>query len=616
MDNILKTPDDLERRRKKLLEERKPSRRWIAVPCGTCGLANGSDQILQGLKNYIRKAKLDVEVKKTGCQGLCESLPKIIIHPEKIFYQHVKQSDIKNIVEETLKKNSLVEELLFRDPVTGNTIVKFDDIPMMKKQHRLLLSYHEWIDPEDIDDYIALSGYTSLAKILFTMKPDEVIEIIKKSGLRGRGGAGFPTGIKWESCRKAPGDIKYVICNADEGDPGAYMDRALLEGNPHLVIEGMIIGAYAIGAQHGYVYVRQEYPLALKNLIKAINSAREYGLLGKNILGSGFDFDIGVNRGGGAFVCGESTALMASMEGKPGEPRAKYIHTVEKGLYNRPTTLNNVETWANVPIIIGRGLEYYTSIGNEKNKGTKIFSLAGKVNYTGLIEVPLGIKLREIIFDIGGGIKNNRKFKAVQTGGPLGGILGEKHLDLPVDFDSLSKVGSMMGSGGMIVMDETNCMVDVAKYFLRFLEEESCGKCVPCREGVRRMREVLDEISSGRGNDAYIQLLEEMGSAIMDGSLCALGGSAPNPVMTTIKYFPEEYHSHIYNRKCPAGVCKDLITYSIDPDKCTGCAACIPVCPEKCITGVKNKPHVLDPVNCIKCGSCFDVCRYDAVLRN
>jgi len=475
------------------------------------------------------------------------------------------------------------------------------------------------IDPTSIDDYIAIGGYTALAKVLISMEPEKIIEEIKKSGLRGRGGGGFPTGRKWESCRNAKSrdGIKYVICNADEGDPGAYMDRSLLEGNPHSVIEGMLIGAYAIGSNDSYVYVRNEYPLAVKNLEIAIRQAEEYGLLGENILGSKFNFRIKISRGGGAFVCGESTALIASIEGKRGEPRAKYIHTVEKGLWNRPTNLNNVETWANIPLIINKGAKWYSSIGTEKSKGTKIFSLVGKINNTGLVEVPMGISLREIIYDLGGGIPKGRKFKAVQTGGPSGGCIPEELLDLTIDYEKLTEAGSMMGSGGMIVMDEDTCMVDIARYFLNFLKDESCGKCVPCREGIKRMQEILTDICEGKGKKGDIELLEELSETVKKASLCALGGTAPNPVLTTIRYFRDEYQAHIEEKRCPAGVCKELIRYSIAQEKCTGCGACQKVCPQGAILGEKKEPRTIDEGKCIKCGACLEACKkFEAVVVN
>jgi NADH:ubiquinone oxidoreductase subunit F (NADH-binding)/Pyruvate/2-oxoacid:ferredoxin oxidoreductase delta subunit len=459
------------------------------------------------------------------------------------------------------------------------------------------------------------------------MSSEDIISTVERSGLRGRGGGGFPTGKKWRSCRAAEGATHYIVCNGDEGDPGAFMDRSLMEGDPHSILEGMIIGAYAIGASEGFIYVRMEYPLAIQRLTHAIKEARRYGLLGKNILGSGFSFDVRINRGGGAFICGESTALMASLEGRSGEPRAKYVHTVEKGLWDMPTNLNNVETWANVPVIIDKGAEWFAGLGTDTSKGTKVFSLVGKVNNTGLVEVPMGITLREILFDIGGGVKGKKKFKAVQTGGPSGGCLvvdleetGKKGsfnlIDLPVDFDRLTEAGSMMGSGGMIVMDEDDCMVDVAKYFLSFLKEESCGKCVPCREGIRHMLTVLERITNGTGTEADLDLLEELAETIAEASLCALGTQAPNPILSTLKYFRSEYESHIRDKKCPAGVCKALISYSIDANACTGCTLCAKNCPSHCISGETKKPHSISVASCIKCGICYDVCKFDAVVRS
>jgi NADH-quinone oxidoreductase subunit F len=541
-----------------------------------------------------------VGVRATGCFGFCEKGPLVVIHPQKIFYQQVKLSDVPDIVTKTVAKGEIIEKLLYRDPISGERILKEEDVPFYKKQKRLIFGSNGLIDPTRIED-------------LSEMSPEGIISEIKKAGLRGRGGGGFLAGAKWESCRKAHGSPKYIIANGDEGDPGAYMDRSLMEGNPHSVIEGMIIGAYAIGANEGFIYVRNEYPLAVIHLTLAIASAREAGLLGKNILGSGFSFDISISKGGGAFVCGESSALFASIEGRAGEPRAKYIHAVEKGLWDKPTVLNNVETWANVPLIINKGTDWYGSIGTEKSKGTKIFSLVGKINNTGLVEVPMGMKLREIIYDMGGGIPKGRKFKAVQTGGPSGGCIPESMLDLPVDFDKLYEVGSMMGSGGMIVMDDRSCMVDVAKYFLAFLQDESCGKCVPCREGVRRMRDILEDICAGKGKEGDVELLETMSQAISDGSLCALGGSAPNPVLSTIKYFRQEYDAHIKKKHCPAGVCKALIKYSINPEKCTGCGMCVKVCPTAAASGEKKKPHTIDNETCIRCGACIESCKFDAI---
>jgi len=488
------------------------------------------------------------------------------------------------------------------------------EIPFYLAQHRQLLSQNREINPCAIEDYIATGGYASLAEVLNGLSPEEIIHEIKISGLRGRGGGGFPTGRKWSECYEAPGDEKYVICNADEGDPGAYMDRCLLEGNPHLVIEGMMIGAYAVGASKGYIYVRNEYPLAVKHARLAVEQARKYGLLGEDILGSSFSFKLDVARGGGAFVCGESTALMASLEGKVGEPRAKYVHTSERGLWEKPTNLNNVETWANVPMIINRGADWYRGIGTEGSKGTKIFSLVGKVNNTGLVEVPMGMTLRQIVMDIGGGIPKNKKLKAVQTGGPSGGCIPENMLDIPVDFDELDKVGSMMGSGGMIVMDEANCMVDIAKYFIAFLESESCGKCVPCREGLKRMREILEDITEGRGKMEDLERLERLSETLLDSALCGLGNTAPNPVLTAMRYFRDEYEAHVREKRCPAGVCKALITYSIS-EKCPACGLCVKACPQGAITLIeKKKPVKLDQEKCIKCGACFDACNLDAVV--
>ena len=536
------------------------------------------------------------------------------IHPKGLFYCDIKPSDVPEIVEKTIKNDEVVERLLYKDPESGETEMTEEDVPFYKKQNRLLLAQNGHIDPENIDHYLAIGGYKAASKALFDMKPAEIIDEIKKSGLRGRGGGGFPTGRKWASCAGAKGDAHYIICNGDEGDPGAYMDRSLLEGNPHSIIEGMIIAAKAIGGNPvGYVYVRNEYPLAVKNLGLAINVARKTGLLGKDILGSGMDFDIEIRRGGGAFVCGESTALMASLEGAVGEPRAKHIHTVESGLYDQPTNLNNVETYANVPLIIDKGADWYSKIGTESSKGTKVFSLVGKINNTGLVEVPMGITLREIIYDIGGGIPGGKKFKGVQTGGPSGGVLTEEHLDLPVDFESLVDAGSMMGSGGMIVMDEDTCMVDVAKYFIHFLEEESCGKCTTCRDGLRRLGQILDRITDGKGKEGDIELIEDLCDVIGDASLCALAGTAPNPVRTTLRYFRDEYEAHIKKKKCPAKVCKGLITFSIDKKKCTGCQACYRSCPVNAISGKKKKVHTINNNKCIRCGVCLETCKFDAV---
>jgi NADH-quinone oxidoreductase subunit F len=613
----LSSPQELEALRESIIKGRDPNQPCIVICGGTGCLALGAQEVIAAFRREIEKGGLEkkLALRITGCPGFCERGPLVVIKPENILYQQAKNQDAAEIVSATVKGN-IVDRLLYTDPDTGQKITYEHEVPFYKKQKRLLLGDNSNIDPTEIRDYLALGGYSALSKVLFGMSPEQIIAEVKKSGLRGRGGGGFPTGVKWETCRQAQGNTRYIICNCDEGDPGAFMDRSLMEGNPHSVLEGMIIGAYAIGGHEGYIYVRNEYPLAVKNAQTAIKQAEEYGLLGKNILGSGFDFSVKISRGGGAFVCGESTALMASLEGKVGEPRAKYVHTVEKGLWEQPTNLNNVETWANVPLIIKNGADWYSKVGTEGSKGTKIFSLVGKISNTGLVEVPMGITLREIIYDIGGGIPGGKKFKAVQTGGPSGGCIPESSLDLPVDFDQLTKVGSMMGSGGMIVMDENSCMVDIAKYFINFLEGESCGKCVPCREGLKRMGQILTDITEGRGKRGDIELLERLSAAITDSSLCALGSTAPNPVLTTIRYFRDEYEAHIKDKRCPAGVCKELITYLIDEEKCPGCGLCVKACPVEAITFMgKKKPVVLDQEKCIKCGACYDVCNLDAVIK-
>lgn len=611
----INTPEELVKLRKAIEANRDTKKICLTICKGTGCSASGAVTVEDAFKNEIKKQNLadKVDVRTTGCHGFCERGPLVVIQPKKIFYCGVKNSDVIEIISETIIKNKIVERLLYEDPVTGKKIIYEDEIPFYKKQTRLIFGNNGKIDPTNIDDYVVLGGYSSLAKALSKMKQDEIIEEIKRSGLRGRGGGGFPTGKKWESCRRAKGNPKYVICNADEGDPGAFQDRSLLEGNPHSVIEGMLIGAYAIGAKEGYMYVRNEYPLAVKHITLALAEARRYGLLGENILGSKFSFDIYVNRGGGAFVCGESSALMASIEGKIGEPRFKHVHATEKGLWDKPTTLNNVKTWATIPLIIDKGAGWYAKIGTEKSKGTMVFALVGKINNTGLVEVPMGISLRELIYEIGGGITDGRRFKAVQTGGPSGGCIPESLLDTPVDYEKLAEVGSMMGSGAMIVMDESTCMVDVAKYFLSFTTEESCGKCTPCREGVKHMLDILRRITAGHGKEGDIQLLEELGEGISENSLCALGQTASNPVLTTLRYFRDEYKAHINEKKCPAGVCKALISYSIFDKKCTGCGVCLKVCPEEAILGEKKKPHKIIQEKCIKCGACFEVCKFNAV---
>jgi NADH-quinone oxidoreductase subunit F len=586
---------------------------WHRLP------ALGADKVVAAFKEEIKKHGLEdkVDIRETGCPGFCERGTVVVIYPEEICYLQVQPQDAGEVISQTILAKKVIDRLLYVDPTTSKKAVRESEIPFYKNQMRLIIGNNIKLDPKSIDDYLALGGYSALAKVLSQMTPEQVLAEVKKSNLRGRGGGGFPTGRKWEECRNAPGDIRYVIVNADEGDPGAFMDRALLEGNPHSVLEGLIIGAYAIGSHEGYIYVRQEYPLAIENVTIAIKKAEEYGFLGKNILGSGFDFTIKVHRGAGAFVSGESSALMTAIEGRVGEPRPKYIHTAVKGVRDRPSCLNNVETWANVPLIINKGADWFAGIGTGGSKGTKIFSLVGKVNNTGLVEVPMGITLRDVIYKVGGGIPGGKKFKAVQTGGPSGGCIPEEQLDMPVDFDELTKAGSMMGSGGMIVMDEDTCMVDVARYFLNFLSDESCGKCVPCREGIRQMLKVLTNITKGKGKKGDIELLEELAEVTRDASLCALGRTAANPVMSTIHYFRDEYEAHIKEKRCPAYVCKELISYYIDPDKCQACMICLRQCPAGAIVGNKNQIHVILQEKCIKCKTCFEVCppRFNAVKR-
>jgi NADH-quinone oxidoreductase subunit F len=599
--------------REALLKDRPKDMKIIAVCAGTGCNAYGSRNVVATFREELEKQGVkDVVLRPTGCHGFCERGTLVLFHPEGVLYQRVKPENVAEIVEKTVKGGEYLEKYYYEEPVTKQKHKFERDIPFYKHQKRLILGKNGHIDPTAIDDYIAEGGYAALAKAI-EMGPDNVLAEVKKANLRGRGGGGFPAGKKWETCRNAPSDKRYIICNADEGDPGAFMDRSVLEGNPHSVIEGMIIGALTIDSDEGFVYVRHEYPLAVERLGIALQQAREMGFLGKGILGSKLNFDIKINKGGGAFVCGESTALMASIEGKVGEPRAKHIHTVVQGLYNKPSNLNNVETWANVPLIIDKGADWYTSIGTKNSPGTKIFSLVGKVNNTGLVEAPMGMTLRQIVFDVGGGIVGGKKFKAVQTGGPSGGCLPADKLDLAVDFDTLWEEGSMMGSGGMIVMDDRTCMVDVAKYFLGFLKFESCGKCTTCREGIKRLHELVTDITEGRGTEDTIKAIEELSDTVEAASLCALGTTAVNPVRSTLKLFKDEYIAHIRDKKCPAAVCKELITYTIDKQACTGCLVCKTRCPQDAIIGAKKEAHEIIQEKCIKCGICEDVCKFDSV---
>jgi NADH:ubiquinone oxidoreductase subunit F (NADH-binding)/(2Fe-2S) ferredoxin len=597
----------------KALDKQK---RKVLICLGPGCLASGADIILAEFQKILSKKKIkDVTVetvKKTGCHGFCAQGPLVIIEPDGVFYTKVKKAQVAEIVEKTLENNEVIKKLLYSNSDGKKKITDYKKIPFYSLQQRISLRNVGHIDPDEITDYVAAGGYSALAKALTSMTPQEVIDDVTLSALRGRGGAGFPTGRKWSTCAKIDSDVRYVICNGDEGDPGAFMDRCIMEGDPHSVLEGMIICAFAIGSKEGYIYVREEYPLAVINLQNAIDAARAHGLLSDNILGTELCFDIKISRGGGAFVCGESSALMKSVAGEIGEPRAKYIRSVVKGLRDKPTVLNNVESFATIPEIMEKGGEWFASIGTKKSTGTKAFSLAGKVNNTGLVEVPMGVSLRKIIYDIGGGIQDDREFKAVQTGGPSGGCLPADKLDLPVDFDTLTEAGSMMGSGGMIVMDDRTCMVEVARYFLDFLVAESCGKCVPCREGLYQLHMLCKKVCEGEATEDDLDLMERLSKTIQTASLCGLGQSGPNPFISTIQYFREEYLAHIRDKKCPAGVCRKLITYFIN-DKCTGCLACIDVCPEKAITGEKKKLHVIDQDLCTCCGSCDAVCNFDAI---
>ena len=594
------------------------ARTHILVCGGTGCSSSHSQELIDAFHNQLQERGLagEVQVIKTGCFGLCALGPVVIVYPEGCFYSHVTVEDIPEIVEEHILKGRIVTRLLYQETVVDDSTIKnLNHTKFYEKQTRVALRNCGVINPENIDEYIAMDGYEALGRVLTQMTPDEVIQIVKDSGLRGRGGGGFPTGQKWLFARQSPGDVKYVCCNADEGDPGAFMDRSVLEGDPHVVLEAMTIAGYAIGAHQGYIYVRAEYPIAIHRLQVAIKQAREYGFLGEDIFGTGFAFDIELRLGSGAFVCGEETALMTSIEGHRGEPRPRPPFPAVKGLFGVPTILNNVETWANIPRIILNGADWFAGMGTERSKGTKVFCLVGKINNTGLVEIPMGTTLREIVEDIGGGIPNGKKFKAAQTGGPSGGCIPASLIDTPIDYDNLIAIGSMMGSGGLIVMDEDTCMVDIAKFFLEFTVDESCGKCTPCRVGTRRLLEMLEQITVGNGSPELLKEMEELCYYIKANSLCALGQSAPNPVLSTLHYFRDEYEAHCVEKRCPAGVCKRLVKFSILEDRCKGCTACVRACPVGAISGEVRKPHSIDPAKCIKCGACLETCRFNAIVK-
>ena len=613
----IESPSDLADIKKSIRDARDETIPCITICGGTGCIAFGMKRVRDAVAAEIESRGLGdkVTLKETGCHGFCERGPVMVIQPQDIFYQSVSPDDVPRIIDETILGGQVIEDLLYTDPGTGEKIVYDHDVPFYQKQQRLVFRHNGLIDPTILEDYLEKDGYEAQAKALWEMTPEEIVEEVKASGLRGRGGAGFPTGVKWGFCRAAEGSPKYLICNGDEGDPGAFMDRSVLEGDPHAVIEGMVIAARAIGTEEGFVYVRAEYPLAIEHLRKAMADAEEASLLGDNIMGTDHCFHLKIKEGAGAFVCGEETGLIASIEGRRGMPRVRPPFPAQSGLWGKPTNINNVETFANVPYIVLNGADHYRTLGTEKSPGTKIFALAGKVNNTGLVEVPMGATLRQVVFDIGGGIPEGREFKAAQTGGPSGGCVPTEHLDRPIDYDSLQEIGAIMGSGGLIVMDEETCMVEIARYFIQFTQSESCGKCVPCRIGTKRMLEILTSITEGKGKPADLETLETLAKQVKEASLCQLGKTAPNPVLSTLRYFRDEYEAHVNEGRCPARHCQALLGFSIDAEKCTGCGACKKACPQEAISGERKQPHVLDQTLCVKCGICFEKCKFDAVLK-